>query len=546
MRERRHRRWSSTLVCCVLAAIVASGCSSHASDGQTDATTGTETKLATGDPMTLDVLVYNIEYGGDASTDRVIKSLDADVVGVLESYNRLPEIARRTGYPYYNVGLQLLSKYPILEPSGADGLYALIEVQPGYVAAFFNTHLDYVSYGPRLLESGMSVDDVMASERAVRSSLDIQQPHLASLADAGYPVILTGDFNEPSSLDYTDATTTSHPGVTGPIPWPVSESLFDIGYEDTFREVHPDPVADPGITYVNRHPDRDGPGDRIDYVYSGGPVKTTDSKVVGETGGRGVDIGFRPWTSDHRAVLSTVELTPVALPTTVSLDRRMLTQGDEVTVFYNAPGSSKLTLAVGPGQGARAAEDMVGDRPFRHEHVHDRRPGARRLRHRHARRRRPSDRAQRVLGAGEGCRGRDQHRPFHVRRRRAGDGQLGRRSCQPLGLDRCLPGRRVRPSKGRLPVVGLHRRPRLRGPPAVGQRFDDPRRLVARKTMATSTWQVRRALPAHRSVRVRRPRSVHRCQVTPPNPRPRAFGDRGLSDAVRREPALVGTCAPAD
>ncbi len=49
----------------------------------------------------------------------MIRKLDADVVGVLESYQRLPEIARNTGYPYYNTSLQLLSKYPILEPSGA-------------------------------------------------------------------------------------------------------------------------------------------------------------------------------------------------------------------------------------------------------------------------------------------------------------------------------------------------------------------------------------------------------------------------------------------
>ena len=84
----------------------------------------------------------------------MIEDIDADVVGVLESYDRLPEIAERTGYPYYNLGLQLLSKYPIHEPSGADGLYALIEVQPGYVVAMFNTHLDYVRYGPRLLLEG--------------------------------------------------------------------------------------------------------------------------------------------------------------------------------------------------------------------------------------------------------------------------------------------------------------------------------------------------------------------------------------------------------
>jgi len=135
--------------------------------------------------MDLDVLVYNVEYGGDASTDAVITDLDADVVGVLESYNRLPEIAENTGYPYYDVGLQILSKYPILEPSGADGLYALIEVQPGYVIAFFNTHLDYVAFGPKLLAEGKTVPEVLASEDEVRtSSMEILLPGLEQLSDA--------------------------------------------------------------------------------------------------------------------------------------------------------------------------------------------------------------------------------------------------------------------------------------------------------------------------------------------------------------------------
>ena len=82
-------------------------------------------------PMSLSLLVFNVEYGGTKATDAVIADLKADVVGVLESYNRLPKIAAAAGYPYYDVGLQIMSKYPILEPSGADGLYSYIEVRPG-------------------------------------------------------------------------------------------------------------------------------------------------------------------------------------------------------------------------------------------------------------------------------------------------------------------------------------------------------------------------------------------------------------------------------
>ena len=168
---------------CLLVTALASGCTSDgSSDNATpDAPSTSTAPPATGEQMALDVLVYNIEYGGNASTDKVIRTLDADIVGVLESYNRLPEIAEKTGYPYYNVGLQLLSKYPIHEPSGADGLYALIEVQPGYAVAFFNTHLDYVAYGPRLLAHGMPVADVVASENDVRtSSMQILLPDIAA------------------------------------------------------------------------------------------------------------------------------------------------------------------------------------------------------------------------------------------------------------------------------------------------------------------------------------------------------------------------------
>lgn len=309
-----------------------------------------ESELARlGEPTQMSVLVYNIEYGGDKSTDGVIDTLDADVVGLLESYNRLPEIAANTGYPYFNVGLQLISKYPILEPSGADGRYAFIEIQPGYVVAFFNTHLDYVRYGPALLAKGMSVEEVIASENEVRlSSLKVLTPYLGDVLAADYPVFLTGDLNTPSSLDYTQATVGTREGVNEPMTWPVSEELASLGMRDTYREIYPDPVANPGITHGNPDFARGGFGDRIDYIYAGGPTTTLTSELVGKEGDPDVDIGFPKWTSDHRAVLATFDVTPVALPTSVSLSSSMLTEGEEVTVRYMAPGNEATSVAIVP------------------------------------------------------------------------------------------------------------------------------------------------------------------------------------------------------
>lgn len=363
------------IVLLLAAVLVVSACSTGGSGSDADpsgvvsppnADSSGGEPLAVGEPMDLSVLVYNIEYGGDESTDRVIRELDADIVGVLESYNRLPEIARKTGYPYYNVGLQILSKYPIHEPSGADGLYSLIEVQPGYVVAFFNTHLDYVDFGPKLLGEGVPVDEVIASENVVRTaSMEILTPSMESLLAQGYPTFLTGDFNQPSSLDYGADTVGTRPGIDEPVPWPVSELLQGIGMEDVFRQVHPDPLANPGFTHDNPGFAKEGEPDRIDYMYAGGPLTIQRVWLVGEKGGPNVDKGFEPWTSDHRAVLGSFEVSPVALRTTVSLDRRLITEGEGLRAYTNAPDhEGGVTVAVipeGEGLDARVLEVEAGN-----------------------------------------------------------------------------------------------------------------------------------------------------------------------------------------
>jgi hypothetical protein len=164
-------------------------------ESMSPATSGAASDTASGS-MPLSVLVYNVEYGGTPATDAVMADLDADVVGVLESYNRLPKIAEAAGYPYYDVGLQVLSKYPILEPSGANGLYAYIEVRPGEAVAMVNTHLDYVQDGPNALSKGVPVADVLETEKQVRlSSIRTLLPSATNLVADGWPMLLTGDLN---------------------------------------------------------------------------------------------------------------------------------------------------------------------------------------------------------------------------------------------------------------------------------------------------------------------------------------------------------------
>jgi endonuclease/exonuclease/phosphatase family metal-dependent hydrolase len=325
----------------------------------------TPTDAATPEPLSLSVLVFNVEYGGTRATDAVMADVDADVVGVLESYNRLPRIARAAGYPYYDVGLQILSKYPIWEPSGAHGLYAYVEVRPGQAVAVINAHLDYVQDGPNRLARGVPVADVLATERQVRlASVRKLLPSATTLIDDGWPVLFTGDLNEPSHLDWTAATADQHDGI-GPVAWPVSRALVGAGLQDSYRVAYPDPVADPGNTWGGVAGGHGSPR-RIDFAYVGGPVEVESSEVVGERGAADVDSAHPRWTSDHRAVLSEVRLVPAPIPTTVALSTRLPTVGDRVTVSYRLPdgtGAGAVTLR-GPSSRSREVAGGSGTWTF--------------------------------------------------------------------------------------------------------------------------------------------------------------------------------------
>jgi len=202
---------------------------------------------------------------------------------------------------------------------------------------------------------------VIASEEEIRTdSMRILIPDMQRLAADGVPVFLTGDFNTPSHEDYTEPTVGTREGIDEPIVWPTTQALVDAGLHDTYREIHPDPVAVPGITKDNPDFRRGGVGDRIDYTFAGGPVTTLDAQLVGEPGGPDVDLAFEPWTSDHRAVLSSFETTPVALPTTLSLTRRLLTEGEDLGAYTSAPGHDEVEIVITPeGAPIEEAVDTV-------------------------------------------------------------------------------------------------------------------------------------------------------------------------------------------
>ena len=109
-------------IACLAMGLTASGCS----DDKPEA-------------LTLSVMEFNIEYGGTLiSFDKVVQAIrraDPDIVGLEEAETSAPRLAKALGYPYASGGMHIISKYPILEPSGSEGAYAFIEVRPGEVVA---------------------------------------------------------------------------------------------------------------------------------------------------------------------------------------------------------------------------------------------------------------------------------------------------------------------------------------------------------------------------------------------------------------------------
>jgi hypothetical protein len=271
-----------------------------------------------------------------------IQTSGADVVGVQEPYGRMRELAAALGPGWYAAPrLYLLSRFPIVEPPGADGVWGYIEPVPGEVFAMFDAHLPSYPYGPLRIIKGDPRSTVVKIERHVRVPyVKRRLAYAKPLIAAGVPTFFTGDFNSPSWRDWTPAVIAQRPYHPYSVRWPVSLTMEATGFRDSLRQISSDPNAKPAYTwpaaYYGNVPKRIRRFDRIDFVWDAGPATTTASQILGEPGSPYTDIAASPWPSDHRAVLSTFTVNPVPMPPLVSVADALVPQGDPVDVTYRA------------------------------------------------------------------------------------------------------------------------------------------------------------------------------------------------------------------
>jgi exonuclease III len=327
------------------------------------------------EPIELKVGEFNIEYGGThVSFDKVVQAIrrgGADVVGVEEAQTHIPRLARALGWPYFSERLQVVSKYPLIDPPGADAHYLFVEVAPGQVVAIQNVHLPSNPYGPFRIKQGASRAEVLAIENrlrvpAIQVTLDAAQP----LLEAGIPTFLVGDFNTPTWEDWTRRMVGVRPQIRYPVRWPVSLAVEAAGFVDSYRAVYPNPRVHPGLTWwadrpklFGGYPPNSAPQDRIDLIYATADATPTASVVVGEWNNVLADIGIRPpWPSDHRSVVSTFTVTPAPMPTLVAASRQLREVGQDVLVRFHSTGGPGERVAIVPAAG-NPATDTVATQP---------------------------------------------------------------------------------------------------------------------------------------------------------------------------------------
>jgi len=283
------------------------------------------------------VMAWNIWHGGNDEQLQedgrphvvdIIRNSGADIVLMVETYGTGRMVAEQLGFNYHliaapgtapddpDVNLSIHSRYPLGEPIdlyryfNAGGIE--VELSPTQRIVVFDTWFNYQPWEDRPDELGLDADELVAWERSgtrpdeVTAILDGMQPWIDNAAEV--PVIMGGDHNIWSHLDWTEEARREHGGLV--VPWWTTSAIAARGLVDTFRLINPSPVTQPGITW-------DSPGKRdehrIDYIYfAGDKILPIASEVHKVPFNEPITVGGKTsmYPSDHGFVLTTFRWQP--------------------------------------------------------------------------------------------------------------------------------------------------------------------------------------------------------------------------------------------
>jgi len=332
---------------------------------------GESPKVESAGSVDITVMTFNIEWGGaNISFDNVVEAIrlsNADIVGVQEADGNLERLATALDWNF-DARNYVISRFPLIDPPGANGKFVYVEVSPGFVVAVANLHLPSDPYGPDLLRNGATVDDVLENEEITRMPmLRGYLQRFPELIDSGIPTFVTGDFNSPSSDDRTAFSNGDTIDQRFAIKWPATLAMNSAGFSDAWRTLHPAAADKPGFTWWAGRPPLESysPGEndaqvRIDYIWFAGSMEPVSAIIVGEEDARDVSLSVMPWPSDHRGVVASFKVRPAPLPDLVSSDRRIYDNNDDIRIIYQFAGAEDIRITM---HNASTDEAVLTERP---------------------------------------------------------------------------------------------------------------------------------------------------------------------------------------
>lgn len=259
----------------------------------------------------LRILVWNTErgsnpYGADGRQRvlQVIGDANPDLVLWQESYlldgsdQTLGQwAAGELGWQWWqsdSAHLCMITPHAIAETHTHQpfhGVGATIHMHSGRKFIAWSAWLDSNHYLPWAAQDQPQATDadLLALETAKSSRYKQSQDLLWRLDELGHldadlPVLVGGDWNCPSHLDWTASAAQAFPHRR-PLRLPVSRLMEAAGFSDTFRLAYPDPVQKPGATWSpllkfredSKLPD---PPERIDRLYVKNPPAAAGLHVL--------------------------------------------------------------------------------------------------------------------------------------------------------------------------------------------------------------------------------------------------------------------------
>jgi endonuclease/exonuclease/phosphatase family metal-dependent hydrolase len=292
----------------------------------------------------LAVMSYNTWQGGSQVNNyhekqlRFILESGVDIIGLQEAAagNHTTRLGQALGWDYWqsNRSVGIISRYPFNEEYGNLAAVDIVAnnntASPGGGVRinlngasevvkelnFWSVHLNAYPYGPYHFCFENETEQFTLNNETFAGRTPQTESTLAAIEgqiaeSSSVPVVLVGDFNAPSHLDWTDALREKNCGIGGNFPWPTSILPTEAGLLDSFRVAHPDPVLEQCLSWSPIYPFNEGstgppePQDRIDFVYGTKELKVLESECLAEGNPKPVpDHEDNEWTSDHLAVLT--------------------------------------------------------------------------------------------------------------------------------------------------------------------------------------------------------------------------------------------------